>query len=171
MGDTATMGAPEALSAARTPGSLRMGSTLTKGLEGQMMMELLGGEVQAIVICPSNPFVSVDPILKLPGVRAALKASGAPIVAVSPIIGGQAVKGPAAKMMAELRVPVNARGVAAYYGNLLDGMVIDQQDASLANAVAATGVQVEVAQTVMNSIQDSCMLADTVLNFARKIAG
>ncbi|HXC39083.1 MAG TPA: 2-phospho-L-lactate transferase [Burkholderiales bacterium] len=135
------------------------------------MMELLGGEVQAIVICPSNPFVSVDPILKLPGVRAALKASGAPIVAVSPIIGGQAVKGPAAKMMAELRVPVNARGVAAYYGNLLDGMVIDQQDASLANAVAATGVQVEVAQTVMNSIQDSCMLADTVLNFARKIAG
>ena len=133
------------------------------------MMELLAGEVEAIVICPSNPFVSVDPILKLPGVRAALKASGAPIVAVSPIIGGQAVKGPAAKMMAELRVPVNAPGVAAYYGNLLDGMVIDQQDAALADAVAAAGVRVEVAQTIMNSVQDSCMLAETVLNFARKI--
>jgi LPPG:FO 2-phospho-L-lactate transferase len=138
------------------------------------MMALLAGgaeTVRAVVICPSNPFVSVDPILELPGVRAALKASGAPIIAVSPIVGGQAIKGPAAKMMAELHMPVTAQAVAAHYGDLLHGMVIDRQDAALAPAITATGVRVEVAQTLMNGVQDSCMLADCVLDFAKKISG
>ena len=131
-----------------------------------MMHMLESRSVEAIVICPSNPFVSVDPILNLPGVRAALKHCGAPIVAVSPIVGGQAIKGPAAKMMRELDMPASAEAIARYYGDLLDGMVIDQLDAAQAPAIEALGTPVRVAQTVMNSGEDRCMLADIVLSFA-----
>ena len=74
--------------------------------------------LEAVVICPSNPFISIDPILAVPGMRAAIAACRAPVVAVSPIIGGQAVKGPTAKMMAELGMPTSARAVAEHYGGL-----------------------------------------------------
>ena len=76
--------------------------------------------LRAVVICPSNPFISIDPILGLPGVREALRACSAPVIAVSPIIGGKAVKGPTAKMMAELGLPVDAAAVARHYGDILD---------------------------------------------------
>ena len=135
-----------------------------------MMHMLSGGSVEAVIICPSNPFVSVDPILNLPGVRAALKQCGAPVIAVSPIVGGQAIKGPAAKMMKELDMPVSAAAVAAYYGDLLQGMVIDKVDAAQAAAIEATGTPVRVAQTVMNSAADRCMLADFVMSFAQSLA-
>ena len=81
--------------------------------------------LEAVVICPSNPFISIDPILAVPGMRAALAASPAPVVAVSPIIGGRAVKGPTAKMMAELGLAVTCRTVAEHYAGLLDGFVLD----------------------------------------------
>ena len=87
------------------------------------------------MICPSNPFISIDPILAVPGLRAALAACRAPVVAVSPIIGGRAVKGPTAKMMAELGSPVSARAVAEHYGGLLDGFVLDAADADEAAAI------------------------------------
>src|SRR4029077_10548134 len=80
---------------------------------------LRSGEVRAVIVCPSNPFISVEPILAIPGMRNAIKASGTPVVAVSPIIGGQAVKGPTAKMMRELGLEASAAGVAARYGDLL----------------------------------------------------
>ena len=135
------------------------------------MMELLAGrDLDAVVILPSNPFVSVDPILQLPGVRTALAKCAAPVIAVSPIVGGQAIKGPAAKMMQELHVPVSARGVALYYGDLLDGMVIDLQDEPSAAQIEARGAQVRVGQTVMNSAEDRRMLADLVLSFAEDLA-
>ena len=86
---------------------------------------------QAIVITPSNPFVSIDPILALPGIKDALRRSQRPVVAVSPIVGGKAVKGPLAKMMRELGVEPSALGVARHYGRLVDGWVIDEVDRAL----------------------------------------
>src|SRR5205085_6680976 len=96
---------------------------------------LRSGDVRAVIFCPSNPFISVEPILAIPGMRDAIKASGAPVVAVSPIIGGQAVKGPTAKMMRELGLEVSAAAVAARYGDLLDGYVVDHADADAASPI------------------------------------
>src|SRR5439155_22738994 len=83
--------------------------------------------LRAVVICPSNPFISIDPILAVPGVRAALRQCPAPVVAVSPIIAGKAVKGPTAKMMAELGLPVDAATVARHYSDFLDLYVADAE--------------------------------------------
>lgn len=116
----------------------------------------------AIVICPSNPYVSVDPLLSLPGVRAAIRRSGAPIVAVSPIVSGIAIKGPAAKMMAELDVPNTAVSVAEHYGDLLSGFVLDSQDAQLADSVS---VPTLAAQSIMRTLADRVELAQSVLDF------
>jgi LPPG:FO 2-phospho-L-lactate transferase len=115
-----------------------------------------------IVICPSNPFVSVDPLLGIPGMRAALRAATAPVVAVSPIIGGSAVKGPTAKMMRELDVPASADQVAAHYGDLLDGFILDQQDAHLQPNLQVPSI---VAQTLMLTLRDRVDLAATALGF------
>ena len=119
-----------------------------------------------IVVCPSNPFVSVDPMLSVPGLRRALMDSPAPVVAVSPIVGGAALKGPAAKMMAELELPARADQVARHYGDLLDGFVMDQQDADLAGGVA---VETLVTQTVMRTLDDRVALAEAVLAFCNRL--
>ena len=119
-----------------------------------------------VVICPSNPYVSVDPMLRLPGMREAIKASGAPVVAVSPIVSGIAIKGPAAKMMAELDVPNTATSVARHYGGLLSGFVLDSQDAELANT---TGVPTIAAQSIMKSLDDRVQLAQSVLDFLSQL--
>src|SRR5258708_11762005 len=89
-------------------------------------------DLRAIVICPSNPFISIDPILAVPGIRAALRDCHAPVVAVSPIIGGKAVKGPTAKMMAELGLPVDAAAVAGHYRDFLDAYIAHEEDAAAA---------------------------------------
>jgi LPPG:FO 2-phospho-L-lactate transferase len=115
-----------------------------------------------IVICPSNPFVSVDPLLNVPGMREALRAAAAPVVAVSPIVGGLAIKGPTAKMMQELKVPASAAQVAAHYGDLLDGFVLDQQDADLEDTIPVPTI---VTQTLMITLRDRVELAATVLRF------
>ena len=86
--------------------------------------------LRAVVICPSNPFVSIEPILAIPGMREAVSACAAPVVAVSPIIGGRAVKGPTAKLMSELGLPATAAAVARRYGDLIDGYVLDHADAA-----------------------------------------
>jgi LPPG:FO 2-phospho-L-lactate transferase len=119
--------------------------------------------LRAVVICPSNPFISIDPILSLPGVCEALRASPAPVVAVSPIIGGKAVKGPTAKMMAELGLPVDATAVARHYGDILDLYVADETDA---NEVGDLGVPVMFARTLMSSLEDREALARVVLEAA-----
>ena len=93
----------------------------------EFLAALSDRDLRAVVICPSNPFISIDPILAVPGVRAALRACPAPVVAVSPIIGGKAVKGPTAKMMAELGLPVDAAAVARHYGDILDLYVADRR--------------------------------------------
>lgn len=121
-------------------------------------------ELAGIIVCPSNPYVSVDPILNLRGVRKAMMNSPAPVVAVSPIVGGNAIKGPAAKMMAELGQTVNSASVAAYYQGLLDAIVIDRLDSDHAGAIEKTGVRAVVTDTVMRSVEDKMSLARRVID-------
>ena len=120
-----------------------------------------------VVVCPSNPFVSVDPILHIPGLWLALRDNPAPVVLVSPIVAGRALKGPAAKMMEELGVPVTALGVAqhycARYPGLLDYFVIDESDATLAAEIGELGVEVAMTSTVMKTRDDKQRLARFVL--------
>lgn len=119
-----------------------------------------------IVICPSNPIVSIGPILALPGIRQALRATAAPVVGVSPIIAGKALKGPADRMLGSLGHESSALGVARVYGDILDGFVIDQQDREQAGAIEAeTGVRVLAAQTVMGDAADRARLARDVVEF------
>lgn len=120
--------------------------------------------LRAVVICPSNPFVSIGPLLALPALRAALQATAAPVIAVSPIVGGRALKGPAAKMMQELGLSVSAVAVADHYSGLVDGLVIDHCDAAQAGAIA--GMAVQVTATVMHALADREQLARDVLAFA-----
>ena len=126
--------------------------------------------LRGIVVCPSNPFVSVAPILAVPGVRAALGKAKAPRVAVTPIVGGQAIKGPAAKMLAELGHDVSAVGVARYYRDWVDGFVLDAQDAGLAREIESLGMKVRVADTMMRNDDDKRRLAADVLDFVDELA-
>jgi LPPG:FO 2-phospho-L-lactate transferase len=125
--------------------------------------------LEMVVICPSNPFISIDPILAVPGVADALAASAVPVVAVSPIVGGKAIKGPTAKMLSELGLPTTAQAVAEHYQGLVQGFVLDRADADSENAVRATGCDVLVTNTVMNSLQDRVSLARDVVAFARTL--
>jgi LPPG:FO 2-phospho-L-lactate transferase len=117
----------------------------------------------AVVICPSNPFISIEPIFAVPGVRAALAGSVAPVVAVSPIIGGRAIKGPTAKMMAELGMTPSAGGVARRYDDVIDGYVCDFADM---DQVAGIDAKVTLGQTLMTTLADREALARTVLGAA-----
>lgn len=123
--------------------------------------------LSAIVICPSNPLLSIHPILGLPGVTELLKQRRVPVVAVSPFIGGQAIKGPAAKIMHELNLPVTPAGLLSFYGDLLDGMVIDRVDAGLADSIS--GPAVLVTETLMRDAAGQAQLARETLDFARSI--
>ena len=129
----------------------------------EFLSALANPTLQAIVICPSNPFISVEPILAIPGVRQAMIDSPAPIIAVSPIIAGQAVKGPTAKMMTELGMDPSAGTVAHRYHDLLDGYVIDHADMS---EVVSIDAKVTLAQTLMRTMEDREALARTVLDAA-----
>jgi LPPG:FO 2-phospho-L-lactate transferase len=124
---------------------------------------LVDKNLRAVVICPSNPFISIDPILGLPGVCEALSACAAPVIAVSPIIGGKAVKGPTAKMMAELGLPVGAAAVARHYGDILDLYIADEADTE---EIHGLGVPVIFARTLMLSLEEREGLARVVLEAA-----
>ena len=135
-----------------------------------VMAMLVDSPPAAVIICPSNPFVSVDPILQTPGLWHALRSCGAQVVAVSPIVAGMAIKGPAAKMMRELKFPVSALAVARYYSErypgLLSGFVIDHSDAALEADIAKTGVKVAVTNTIMRSRADKQALAQFLISMA-----
>ncbi len=125
----------------------------------------LGG----VVLCPSNPFVSIDPVLSLPGMRQRLAQCAAPVIAVSPVVGGAAIKGPTVKMMHELKVENSAAWVAGHYRDFLDGFVLDQQDAALQPVIEVMGMAVMVTQTVMESLDDRIELARSCLAFLQKL--
>ena len=119
----------------------------------ELMAALADPELRAVVICPSNPLISIEPILALAGVREALRGCAAPVVAVSPIIGGRAVKGPTAKMLGELGIEVSAAGVARRYGDLLDAYIVEPEDAE---DVRRLGLDMAVhpARTLMKTLAD-----------------
>ena len=118
---------------------------------------------EIVLIAPSNPVVSVEPILALPGVREALRATSARIVAVSPIVGGAAIKGPAVPLMRAVGYEPTALGVARVYADIIDAMVIDQVDAELAPAIAALGLRVTVTDTIMRGPAEKASLARAAL--------
>ncbi|MDE0815506.1 MAG: 2-phospho-L-lactate transferase [Alphaproteobacteria bacterium] len=125
--------------------------------------------LDAVVICPSNPFISIDPILAVPGLRGAIEDAAAPVIAVSPIVGGKAIKGPTAKMMVELGVTQSAASVARHYDGLIDGFVLDSEDAASGDEIRALGLDVLTTNTVMQSLEDRVSLAADVLEFATKL--
>jgi LPPG:FO 2-phospho-L-lactate transferase len=128
------------------------------------LLEALRDErLRAVIICPSNPFISVEPILAVPGIREALSAASAPVVAISPIIGGRAIKGPTAKMMTELGMRPSAAAVAERYGDLLDGYVMDVVDVEDAAHVVP---KVTLAPTLMTTLVEREELARVVLQAA-----
>lgn len=123
-----------------------------------------------IVVAPSNPIVSIGPILAVPGMRQALEEANAPIVAISPIVGGQALKGPAANMLQSLGHEVSALGVVRILKEFVDGFVIDSIDRPLAPAIEDVGVSVLVTNTIMGDLDDRKRLAEEVLAFASSIS-
>lgn len=146
----------------------------------EILSALRNPHLRAVVICPSNPYISIDPILALPGMRAALKVAKAPVIAVSPIIAGRAVKGPTAKMMAELGLAADVRTIVAHYGDILDGYVIDTTDlvrtvagqygdildGYLINTKGEFDMPAIVVPTLMKTLADREALAKSVLDFA-----
>lgn len=127
---------------------------------------LAGDDLAAIVICPSNPFLSVDPILALPGVRAALAARAAPVVAISPLVGGKAIKGPLGALLRDLGHGADNAAIAAHYAGLIDHLLIDHADAADAEGLRAAGLCVTVARTVMCDAADRTRLAREALSAA-----
>lgn len=133
------------------------------------LLRILCGRIDAVVICPSNPYVSVAPILAVREIRERLQSRDFPVVAVSPIVGGAALKGPAAKMMHELGASASALGVARHYGGLVNGWVIDRADARLRPKIERTGASAVIANTIMSSRAKSIALAKRVVAFARSL--
>jgi LPPG:FO 2-phospho-L-lactate transferase len=123
-------------------------------------------DLRAVIICPSNPFISIDPILSIPGVREALRECRAPIVAISPIIGGKAIKGPTAKMMSELGLPVDAATVAGHYRDLINIYIVDNcdYDESLYDDIPTSS-----ASILMVTVEDREALARTALAAAAQV--
>ena len=129
------------------------------------------GRARILVVCPSNPVVSIAPILALPGVAEAIAASPAPVIAVSPIVGGAAVKGPAAQLLRGIGCEVSASGVARLYARWIDGIVIDQRDRDQIGEIESLGLACRAVDSIMRSPEVSSRLAQTVLELAREVAG
>ena len=118
-----------------------------------------------MLIAPSNPFLSIDPVLAIPEIRAALIQTKAPVVAVSPIIGGKAVKGPTAKIMSELGLTVDNATIARHYAEILDGMIIDSGD-----TCDLAGLEIARTATLMRTLDDKTRVAKAALEFAETLS-
>jgi LPPG:FO 2-phospho-L-lactate transferase len=132
----------------------------------EVMDALSAPDLAGIILGPSNPWLSVDPILAVPGIRDFMRASGVPIVAVSPLIGGKAVKGPTAKIMAELGLEPDSRTIARHYAGLIHGFVMDSTDQALQEEVRLDAV---VTNTMMRSLDDKVALAQQCMAFCRRL--
>jgi len=129
--------------------------------------ELSSDRLGTIIICPSNPYLSIDPILAVPGIRNEMKRRGVPVVAVSPIIAGRAIKGPTAKIMDELRIKPTSGSIAQHYSSLIDGLLVDHVDAEGATDI---GTMVHTVPTLMTDLESRIRLARETLAFAGRIA-
>lgn len=128
--------------------------------------------LEAIIVCPSNPYLSIDPILAVPGLRMALRAARVPIIAVSPLIAGRAIKGPTTKIMTELGIAADASAIARHYSGLIDGLLIDEADATAEtrSALERTGLRVGVTRTLMKTLEDRERVANAALELAAELA-
>jgi len=133
-----------------------------------VLAALQRSDLRAVIICPSNPFVSVEPILSVPGIRSALRATAAPVIAVTPIIGGKAIKGPAAKMMHELGLEVTPAAIARRYADFIDAFMVDASDPI---PEPVPDVKFLSAATLMTRIEDRLWLARAVLHAADALVG
>lgn len=141
------------------------GAATAKALPGAV--EAVGNpRVAAVVLCPSNPWLSIDPMLAIPALRNALAAAPAPVIAVSPIVGGRAIKGPTAKIMGELGLEASAATIARHYAGLIDGFILDRTDDGLAETI---GCATRVTNTVMESLAERIEVARTCLAFAAEL--
>ncbi len=138
-------------------------------ISDEVLDALHAEDLEAVIICPANPYHVIRPILEIEGMAALLRKRGAPVIAVSPIVGGRALKGSAGKIMLELGREVSARSVAMEYLRLIDGFVMDHEDEALAEGIAASGMSVLTARTIMRSLEDRVTLAATVLEFAATV--
>lgn len=127
-------------------------------------------ESDAVVICPSNPFISIGPILAVRGVREALRETAATVIAITPIIDGKALKGPAADMLRDLGHEVSARGVAAMYSDFIDVFVLDEVDSGTQTEISMPGVHLVVTNTLMKTHEDKQQLAQLVLRAIRNVS-
>ena len=116
-----------------------------------------------VVVAPSNPLISIGPILAVPGMKDLLQGSALPVTAVSPLVGGKALKGPAAKMLSELGYPASALGVARMLQGVANQFVLDRQDRALKEEIEGLGIQVKVTNTVMTGLADKVALAEAVM--------
>jgi len=123
-------------------------------------------DAQAIIICPSNPFISIGPILAIPGIRDALRARRERVIAVSPIVGGRALKGPAAKMMKSMKLESSALGVAKLYRDFVSTFVVDRVDRIHAKEIEKLGMRAIVANTIMTGLRERTALARAVVRAA-----
>lgn len=139
-------------------------------LSPQLCEAINDNHLSAIIIAPSNPFISIDPILSTADIRDRLTANSAPVVAVSPIVNGQSIKGPTAKIMQELNIEVSAVSIGMRYADLLDGIVIDSKDFALLPKLEALGLSVLVTNTIMDSFDDKVMLANQVMKFCNDLS-
>ena len=131
--------------------------------------EMNDKNLTAIVFAPSNPYLSIDPILSLSEIKTFLHASSTPVIAVSPVVDGQAIKGPTTKIMTELGLDPSAVTIAKHYDGLIDGLILDVLDQSLVSQVEDIGIRTKVMNTVMHNDQDKIQLAQGVLDFAQEI--
>lgn len=133
---------------------------------GELIELLQSPSLAAILVAPSNPWLSIGPILSVPGLKEAIQSSRAPVVALSPIIAGESVKGPTAKLMRELGYTVSAKAIAEHYDGLIDGFVMDEQDHTLSDDIR---IPVRCVDTYMRSLADREQVARTMLEFAREL--
>ena len=126
-------------------------------------------DLEAVILCPGNPYHAIRPILEIDGMKDLLRRRRAPVVAVTPIVGGRALKGSAGKMMRELGREPSARSVASDYLRLVDGFVLDSEDLGLIDSVRSLGMDVIALPTIMRSLDDRVALAHEVLDFAAAI--
>jgi LPPG:FO 2-phospho-L-lactate transferase len=146
--------------------AVRYEGARTATTTAQVEAAFASAALRAVVICPSNPLLSIDPLLAVPGLRELLRARRVPLVAVCPLIAGQAIKGPTAKIFDELGLERTPGAIAAHYGELLDGLVIDAQDAEWGRRCGCPTV---VTRTLMQTLGDRMELARTTLDFASRL--
>ncbi len=146
------------------------GQAATARVNPEIEKWLRCSQLAGIILCPSNPFISIDPILSLAPLREALRCCGAPVIAISPIIGANAMKGPLAKMMNEMSVPTNASWIADHYSDILDGFVVDSADANLTHEIEASGIATMCTNIVMKSLDDRVQLGRSCLEFIASLS-